>query len=184
MRHPGFPIRHHHHRRQQRGATLLVVVALLLGMGLMSLTAFFLSRGQYQLVGNIQHLQQAFIRAEATSAAAEQWLGVSTNSQSPGFAAYDTSLKGLYPAGQLAALGRDPASMTWNDSNSIASADGRYLIEQLSRGVKLPGASVQLGQRSSGSCKSVDLFRVVANSGSTRGSSRLIETMFATDGCY
>ncbi len=161
-----------------------MVVALLLGMGLMSVTAFFLSRGQYQLVGNIQHLQQAFSKAEATSATAEQWLGVAANAQSAGFATYDGSLKGLYPAGQLAALERNPATMIWNDSNSIVAPDGRYLVEQLSKSVKLPGASVQLGQRSTGSCKAVDLFRVVSNSESTRGASRMIETMFATDGCY
>lgn len=171
-------------RHQQRGATLLVVVALLLGLGLMSVTAFFLSRGQYQLVGNLQHLQQAFSRAEATSATAEQWLGVGTNAQAPGFATYDSALKGLYPAGQLAALARNPTSMTWSDSNSIATPDGRYLVEQLSKGVKLPDASVQIGQRSTGSCKTVDLFRVVSSSTSSVGSSRMIETMFATDGCY
>lgn len=170
--------------RRQRGASLLIIVALLLGMGLMSLTAFHLSRGQYQLAGNVQHLQQAFTLAEATSATAEQWLSVSTNSQSAGFASYDAALKGIYPVGGLAALGRDPATMTWSDSNSIATLDGRYVIEQLARGVRLPGASVQLGQRSGGSCKSVDLFRVVAVSNSTRGAMRTVETYFATDGCY
>ncbi len=171
-------------RGAQRGASLLVIVALLLGMGLMTLTGFYLSRGQYQLVGNIQHLQQAFTQAEATSAAAEQWLSVSTNAQSAGFETYNSGLKGIYPAGRLAALGRDPASMVWGDSNSIATPDGRYLAEQLARGVKLPGASVQLGQRSTGSCTAVDLFRVVSNSASIRGSSRMIETFYATDGCY
>lgn len=169
---------------RQRGASLLIVVALLLGMGLMTLTAFYLSRGQYQLVGNVQHLQQAFTRAEAASATAEQWLGDPANARSPAFATYDQQAKGLYPAGKLAALELDPATMTWNDSNSVATADGRYLIEQLARGVKLPGGSVQLGQRTTGSCKSVDLFRIVSSSASTRGASRLVETVHATDGCY
>ncbi len=171
-------------RRNQRGTSLLVIVALLLGMGLMSLTAFYLSRGQFQLVGNIQHLQQAFTQAEATAATAEQWLTVPANAQSPGFTTFDSGLKGVYPAGQLAALGRDPSTMTWNDSNSIATADGRYLAEQLARGVKLPGGSVQVGQRNSGSCTAVDLYRVVSTSASVRGASRMIETFFATDGCY
>lgn len=170
--------------RQQRGMSLLVVIALVLGMGLMTLTAFYLSRGQYQLVGNIQHLQQAFAKAEATSATAEQWLSVAANSQSQPFSIYDAGSKGLYPVGKLTALGRDPATMSWDDTNSIATADGRYLVEQLARGVRLPGSSVQLGQRATGSCKAVDLFRVVANSASTRGASRMVETMYATDGCY
>lgn len=170
--------------RRQRGASLLVVVTLLLGMALMALTAFQLSRGQYQLVGNVQHLQQAFVRAEAASATAEQWLASGTNARSPAFATLDRSAKGLYPAGSLAALQLNPATMTWDDSNSIATADGRYLVEQMARGVKLPGASVQLGQRSTGACKSVDLFRIVASSTATRGAARLIETVYATDGCY
>lgn len=167
----------------QRGISMLVVMALLLAIGLMALTGFHLSRGQFQLVGNIQHQELAFTQAEAASAVAEKWLNTGSNARSPAFTTYDAAQKGLYPAGKLAALGLDPATMTWGDGNSIASGGSRYLIEQIAKGVKLPGSGLQTGQRKSSSCHAVDLFRVVARSSSVRGSSRMVETFYVTDGC-
>lgn len=181
---PGLRRHPHSGGRRQRGATLLVVISLLLAIGLMSLTGFFLARGQYQLVGNLQFQEQAFNQAEAASAVAERWLSVSANSQSADFSTYNASAKGIYPIGKLSDLGLDPRTMTWTDTNSIQVGDGRYLVEQLSRSVKLPGGSLQVGQGATGACRSVDLFRVVSRSTSTRGSSRMVETFFATDGCY
>lgn len=167
----------------QRGASLFIVIVLLLTVGLMTLTAFYLSRGQYRLVGNLQHLEQAFNQTEAVVAAAEKWLEVPANSKAVGFTTYSSATPGLYPIGQLATLGRDPKAMTWGDSNSIASGDGRYLIEQLASNRRLPGGSLQVGQRSTGSCRSVNLYRVVARSSGRAGSARMIETLQATRAC-
>ena len=171
-------------RRTQRGASLLVVVVMLLAIGLMSLTAFHLARGQFQLVGNLQHQELAFQQAEAAGSTAEQWLGTSSNARLAAFTTYDSASPGLYPAGKLATLGLDVKTMNWSDSNSVADSHGRYFIEQIARASKQPGASMQMGQRASGACRSVDLFRVVARSSSTRGSSRMVETILAADGCY
>ena len=168
----------------QRGASLLVVVVMLLAIGLMSLTAFHLARGQYQLVGNLQHQELAFQQAEAAGSTAEQWLGTSSNARLAAFNTYDSASPGLYPAGKLATLGLDVKTMNWSDSNSVADSQGRYFIEQIARASKQPGASMQMAQRASGACRSVDLFRVVARSSSTRGSSRTVETILAADGCY
>ncbi len=167
----------------QRGATLLVLIYLLLAIGLMSMTGFFLARGQYQLIGNLQFQQQAFNQAETALAVAERWLSDRANSQSADFATYNGAARGQYPIDKLADLGLDPESMTWSDSNSIAVGEGRYLIEQLARAVRQPGVSLQVGQGATGACRSVDLFRVVARSSSTRGSSRMVESFFATNGC-
>lgn len=169
---------------RQRGATLVVVITLLLAVVVMSLTGFYLARTQYQLVGNLQYQEQAFNQAETASAMAEKWLGDPANAQSPHFTTYNAAAKGLYPAGKLAELALNPLTMAWDDSNSIAAGGGRYLVEQVARAVQLPGGSVQLGQAATGACRAVDLFRVVARSSSTRGSSRMVETFFAADGCY
>ena len=183
-RHPAHLIRLRLGRRpRQRGASLIVVLVLVLALGLMALTAFYLSRGQYQLAGNIQHQEQAFMHAETASAVAEQWISVSANAASTAFDTYDSTAKGLYPIGKLTALGLDPKSMTWGDSNSIVVGEGRYLIERLARAVKLPGSSLQGSQRATGACRAVDLYRIVARSSGTRGASRTVEVFYAAKGC-
>lgn len=169
---------------RQRGGTLIVVVALILGACLVSLTGLFLARGQGQLVGNIQHQEGAFNEAEASAVVAELWLATGSNARSAVFSTYDASAAGLYPTGKLRELGLDPATMTWGTSNSVSAGAGRYLVERIARAVKVPGASLQVGQRATGSCNQVDIFRVVAQSSSTRGATRMIETMAASNGCY
>jgi Tfp pilus assembly protein PilX len=171
--------------RAQRGASLIMISVMLLAIGLMSLSAFSLSRGQYQLVGNLQYQELAFQQAEAVAATAEQWLAAGSNAQSAGFGTYNgTATPGLYPEGKLAALGLDVKTMAWSNSNSVATNDGRYLIERLAHNSALPGASLQMGQVQTGACRAVDIFRIVSRSAAVRGSSRLIETFIATNGCY
>ena len=183
---PGEGLLHRHTgARRQRGATLVVVISLLLAVGLMSLTGLFLARNQYQLVSNLQFQDQAFNDAETAAAAAESWLldPGSVNDESPAFDIYNTTTPGLYPAGELGNLRRVPETMTWGASNSMAAGQGRYLIEQVDRSITLPGSSLQAVQASTGACNSADLFRIAANSSGTRGSSRMVETIFATNGC-
>ena len=180
------------HARRERGASLFIVVVLLLTVGLMTLTAFYLARGQYQLVGNVQNFEQAFNQSEAVTATAEAWLADPVNSKSTAFTSTSTTQAGLYRRGTLTA---DVKSMTWSSSNSIPmsmnwstttgvqSVSGRYLIESLATNVQLPGNSMQVSQRASGGCRSVNLFRVVSKSDGVRGASRMIETTYATDAC-
>jgi Tfp pilus assembly protein PilX len=169
-------------RQSQQGISLLVVMVMLLALGLMTLTAYYLSRNQYRLVSNIQHLEQAFNQTEAVVATAEDWLNTGTNSKSTAFDSYSTALPQLHPMGHLAASALDPQTMAWSDTNSLASGDGRYVVEQLARGRELPGNSLNLGQLNTG-CKKVDLFRITARSNSVRGASRTVESTYATDGC-
>jgi Tfp pilus assembly protein PilX len=168
----------------QRGGTLLVVMVMLLVASLLGLMGFRMARGQLDLAANLQFQEQAFGQAEATMAVAEGWMSAGTNARTAAFSTYDASSPGLYPAGKLLELGLDPATMTWTDSNSIAVSEGRYLIERIGRGISLPGASMQVGQASTGACRSVDLFRIVSQSASIRGASRTIETYRSTSGCY
>jgi hypothetical protein len=166
-------------RQSQQGISLLVIVVMLLALGLMTLTAYYLSRNQYRLVSNIQHLEQAFNQTEAVVATAEDWLNTGANRKSAAFDAYTTASPQLHPIGHLAASGIDSRTMTWDNTNSIAAGDGRYLIERIAMSRVLPGSSLQPG----GPCRKVDLFRVIARSNAVRGASRTIESTYATDGC-
>ena len=169
--------------RAQRGISLLVVTVLMLAIVLMTLTAFYVSKTQYKLVGNIQASELAFGQAESVSAAARAWVNVSANAKSDAFDTYNaTSTAHLYPMGKMAALGHLPGSMTWSDSNSIVNGNGRYMVELLGRNIKKPGESLNLGQIK-GCSKSVDLFRIVAKADAGQSGSRIIETIEATDGC-
>ncbi|MES2975804.1 MAG: hypothetical protein V4757_19460 [Pseudomonadota bacterium] len=170
-------------RRRQRGLSLLIVTLLIMAIALMTLSVFYMSRNQFQLAANIQQSELAFGQAESGIVTAEAWLGSGTNARQPGFDAWDKLTPHLYPIGRFAALGTRPQSMAWSDSNSLAvSSDTRYLIEQLARGARMTGESIAVSQSSS-SCKSVDLFRVVAQARAGNGGLRLIETMQATAGC-
>jgi Tfp pilus assembly protein PilX len=168
--------------RAQRGASLLIVLTLTAAIGLATLTGFYLSRNQFRLVGNIQHLEQAFNQAEAVVADAEDWLTTGNNSRAAGFGSRDTTQPALYPAGSLASNALDPRTMAWDDTQSTVSGDGRYLIERVAQGRSMPGNSVQVGQRNA-RCRAVDLFRVTGRSNSVRGASRTVESAFATEGC-
>lgn len=168
--------------RRQRGASLYVVLVMLATAGLMTLTAFYMGRNQYRLVGNIQHQEQAFNQAEAVVAQGENWLVTGSNAKSADFTTYNASAGGVYPIGKLAALGRDAKTMNWSASNSIASGDGRYLVTQIAKDLALSGNSLQIGQAAS-SCKAVNVFQVIGRSNPVRGASRTIETTYATPGC-
>ena len=168
--------------RAQRGISLLVVTVLMLAIVLMTLTAFYVSKTQYKLVGNIQASELAFGQAESVSAAARAWVNDAVNAKSAAFDTYATSTAHLYPMGKMAALGHLPGSMTWSNSNSTVSGNGRYLVELLGRNIKKPGDSIAIKQKAT-SCKSVDLFRVIAKADAGQSGSRIIETIEATDGC-
>jgi Tfp pilus assembly protein PilX len=166
--------------KRQRGISLVVVTILILAVVLMSLSAFNVSKTQYQLVGNIQASEQAFGAAEATTAGAENWLVA--NAKSAAFETYSEATPHLYPRGQLATSGHQVASMDWDNSNSSSFGSGRYLIELMARNVRLPGDSIATGQKST-ACKAVDLFRITAKAEAGRSGMRILETVNATTAC-
>jgi Tfp pilus assembly protein PilX len=158
-------------------------MTLLLGMGLMSTTGFLMARGQFQLVSNLQFQELSFNEAEGALAEAEDWLSQPGNAQNAAFTTHTNRKPGLYPLGKMAQLQLDVKTMNWTNSNSMTADTGRYVVEQIADSVRLPGSSLQMGQASTGACRAVDLFRVVARSAATRGASRMIETHFAADAC-
>lgn len=169
-------------RQGQRGASLLIVIVMVAAIGLTTLSAFYLSRNQYRLVSNIQHLDQAFNQTEAVVADGENWLDTGNNRSAAGFAARATTQPELYPIGYLATNRIDPKTLSWDDSNSAVSGNGRYLIERFAQARAMAGNSIQAGQRSS-ACRAIDLFHVIGRSNSVRGASRTVASTYATEGC-
>lgn len=172
---------------RQRGASLLVVIMLIAAMGLATLTTFHLSRNQYRLVGNIQHLEQAFGNAEGVIAGGENWLETGANHRAAGLNLGETTLTpGLFPIGHLDQNSIDPKTMTWSDTNSVSFGEGRYLIERIAQGLAAPGESMGSGEPDGGAkkaCRAVDVFRVIGRADARRGASRTIESTYATTGC-
>jgi Tfp pilus assembly protein PilX len=168
--------------RRQRGASLYVVIVMLATMGLMTLTAFYMSRNQYRLVGNIQYQEQAFNQTEAVVAQGENWLNVDSNAASVDFITYNADAQGLYPIGQIGTLGLNLKTMIWSNSNSIESGAGRYVVTQIARDMPLAGSTLVIGQALS-TCNSVNLFQVTGRSNPVHGASRTIETTYGTAGC-
>jgi Tfp pilus assembly protein PilX len=167
---------------QQRGAALLVILALVLTLGLMGLYMYSSSRTQYQLVGNVQYSEQAFNMVESSVATAENWLSAEDNSKDPAFESYSTTTPHLYPIDELATRSRVPKTMEWTNSNSLDTGSGNYLIEQLGRQVSLQGSSIQKGQQAA-ACRQVNVFRIHTQSASVKGTTRMVETLYAADGC-
>ena len=173
-------------RTRERGASLLVVIVMLAAMGLATLTTFQLSRNQYRLVGNIQHLEQAFGQAEGVIATGENWLETGKNHRASGLSDRDATQPELYPTGYLGTNGIDPKTLAWSNANSQSSGDGRYLIERVAEGLAAQGESMGRGEPSGGgkqACRAVDLFRVMSRADGWRGASRTIESTYATKGC-
>lgn len=165
---------------------MLIVIILLTAVGLATMTTFQLSRNQYRLVGNIQHLEQAFNQTESVLASAEDWLDTGDNRNATGLSSHSTAEPSLYPIGGLTAAALDPKTMQWGATNSAASGDGRYLIERMAQGITPIGESMSSGEpKDDGAqaCRKVDLFRVISKSDSTRAASRIIESNYATTGC-
>lgn len=167
-------------RHRQQGLSLLIVTLLMLALGLITVSSYFNSQTQFRLSRNIQASELAFSRAESAIAAAEAWLNAGTNSQSVAFDSY--SVNHLYPIGQFALSGLAPTTMNWSDLNSLSSGNARYLIEQLGRNIRQPGASLSINQAAT-SCQSVNLFRVLARGDDGAGASRIIEVTAAIKAC-
>ena len=169
--------------RAQRGASLFVVIAMIAALGMLMLTAYYAARNQFAIVGNLQYQEQAFAQAEAVVATGQNWLDVVVNARSDGFNTYNsTSTPGLYPIGGLAALGRDPRTMTWSNSNSVAATGGRYLIQRWASDQPMAGSSLQQQQAAS-VCRNVNIFQVIGRADPVQGSTRMIEAMYATLAC-
>ncbi len=171
--------------RPQRGVALFSTLVILVVVMFIGIAAVMSSRGQFGLSGNGQYKAMAFSAAESAVIAAEQWLSTPGNLDDPRF---QTRAKagGLYPAGYLASINRDPTTMVWNSATSEAgpSAEQRYMIELLAENQTLMSSGESIGSHASGIvCNTVNTYRIVARGESNRGSTEFIQSIYSVLNC-
>ena len=177
-------------RHRQTGSTLIVTMMMLILIMMLGVSAMVTSDTQFKLTGNLQFEDVALNRAESTVAVAESWLSASTNYLHAGFSNYDSATPYLHPIGHLASLtspNNSPLTMGWSDSNSLAVVSGddsqRYLIERVSKNVRLLGSGLSVGDRASTACNKVNTYLITARGISIRGATKYIQSYYSVLSC-
>lgn len=176
--------------RRQKGSTLIVTMMVLVLIMMLGVAAMVSSQTQFKLTGNLQFEDVAMGRAEATIALAESWLSTADNHLSTGFVTYSAASPHLHPIGHLAGLAapnNNPLNMVWSDANSLATTSGddsqRYIIERVSKDVRLLGSGLVQGDRANTACNRVNTYLVTARGTSTRGATKFIQSYYSVLSC-
>ena len=173
-------------RKRERGISLVTTLVMLLAVMVLGLSAITISKSQFMLAGNLQFQSGALNEAEAAATAAEQWLSSGTNYLNAGFTTYNTSAGYLYPIGYMTANSIDPMTMTWNTTNSVqvgSITTQRYLIEFIAKDKTLIPTGLAVGGRPSSGCNKTNVYRIIAQGGSARGSSRMVQSIYSVLSC-
>jgi len=155
-----------HHR--QSGAALalsLVAMAILTIIGIAAMNSTLL---QMLLAGNMQFQNRALVNSENTLLTAErvaQTLPLQTSYSTAG--EYNMAVDGE----------KDPLTMSWSGSDSVAASDAnnRYLLEHAGAQT-IAGNSVAWGPKSTG--VTVKMVRVTAHSEGTKGAVRMVQSIY------
>lgn len=163
----------------QRGSTLVISLIILIILMLLGVTAMVTSNTAFKLAGNLQFENNAMNSAEAVLSEVENWLEAGTIDYNhvDFFATppVTASTTGRYPRNS----GVDPMTMAWNDTNSAAAGQGRYIIELMSTNSVLIGSSVTVGGPLSYACNRVNTYRITARGTSARGAAKLVQSYFS-----
>ena len=173
-------------RKRERGISLVTTLVMLLAVMVLGLSAITISKSQFMLAGNLQFQSGALNEAEAATVAAEQWLSSGTNSLNAGFTTFNASAGYLYPIGYMTANSIDPLTMTWSTTNSIqvgSITTQRYLIEFIAKDKTLIPTGLAVGGRSSSGCNKTNVYRIISQGGSARGSSRMVQSIYSVLSC-
>lgn len=166
-------------RHIQRGSTLVISLIILIILMLLGVTAMVTSNTAFKLAGNLQFENNAMNSAEATLSQVENWLATgSIPSNHVDFLAtppVTASTTGRYPIRS----GVDPANMTWDDTNSAVTGQGRYIVELMSSNNVLIGSSVTIGGPLSYACNRVNTFRISARGASARGAAKIVQSYYS-----
>jgi len=171
-------------RMRQRGISLVTTLVMLVAVMVLGLSAILISKSDFLLSGNLQFQAAAMNQAESAAISGEQWLAAGTNYLNSGFTNYSAGTAHLYPIGYLAANNIDPVAMSWNNGNSVQAGDKqRYLIEFLARDKTLIPTSLNTGARAASGCSKVNVYRIIAQGGSGRGASKLVQSIYSRLSC-
>ncbi len=171
---------------RQRGISLVTTLVMLLAVTSLGISAMLVSKSEFMMSGNLQFQTASLNEAEASTTVAEQWLAAGTNYLSTGFTTYAVGTAYLYPINYMTANSIDALTMTWSDSNSLqvtGQTGQRYLIEQLAKDKTLIPSSLNVGGRAASGCTKVNIYRIIANGPSARGSSRFVQSIYSRLSC-
>lgn len=161
--------------RRQRGFSLAVGLILLLVMTLIGVTTTRTARTELLLANNAQNSAEAFAAAESSAVAGERDVFVNY-SGTPSFDFATNTADGYYSIGQVPDIDTD-----WSDLPHVidgAANEFEYVVEYLGPAVG-PGNSLGVGNGSGLQKRFV--FRITGRGESSRGSTRLVQTVFATN---
>lgn len=176
-----------HSPNRQRGISLVTTLIMLLAVTSLGISAMLVSKSEFMMSGNLQFQSAALNEAEASVANGEQWIAAGTNYLNAGFTTYSSgSTSYLFPIGYMTTNSIDPLTMTWNDTNSLlvsGTTGQRYLIEMLAKDKTLIPSSLNTGGRAAAGCNKVNIYRIIANGTSARGSSRMVQSIYSRLSC-
>jgi Tfp pilus assembly protein PilX len=172
---------------RQRGISLLTTLVMLLAVMSLGISAMLVSKSEFMMTGNLQFQTAALNEAEASVSVGEQWLATGTNYLSSGFTTYVSPATGYqYPINYMTTNAIDPLTMTWDDTNSVqvtSQSGQRYLMELLAKDKTLIPSSLNTGGRAASGCNKVNIFRILSQGTSARGSSRFVQSIYSKLSC-
>lgn len=159
---------------KNRGFSLVVGLILLLAMTLIGITATRVARTELLLANNAQNAVEAFAAAENSAIEGERDI-VTNYSGIPTFNFSSDNTDGYYSAGELPAITTDWSGLPHEDG--VPADDVEYVIEYLG---PAPGAGGSLALGIGSALQKRYIFTVTGRGASSRGSTRLVQTVFAT----
>jgi Tfp pilus assembly protein PilX len=174
---------------RQTGATLIFALLFLLVIMLTGIAVMNNSGTQFKLAANAQFESLALNKAEAAVATAEDWLSTDKNYSLGGFTTYSAALTPhLHPIGRvvnLSAPNNNYLTLDWT-SNALA-VDGdtsqRYMIELLSKNLRLQVSNQGSTGRATAGCNQVNIFRISARGESARNAVKVVQSIYSVKSC-
>lgn len=160
------------HRNQ--GFSLVVGLILLLAMTLIGVTASRVARTELLLANNAQNAAEAFAAAENSTLVGERDI-VTNYSGIPTFNFSADNTDGYYSAGEVGAINTDWSTLP--HETGAAAEDVEYVVEYLG---PAPGSGSSLALGVGTFTQKRYIFRVSGRGDSSKGSVRLVQTVFAT----
>ena len=159
---------------KNRGFSLVVGLILLLVMTLIGVTASRVARTELLLANNAQNASEAFAAAENSVLVGERDV-LANYSGIPTFNFSALNTDGYYSDGELGAMNTDWSAIP--HETGAALEDVEYVVEYLG---PAPGAGGSMAIGVGSAVQKRYIFRVSGRGDSSKGSVRLVQTVFAT----
>lgn len=159
---------------RSQGFSLVVGLVLLLVMTLIGVTATRVARTELLLANNAQNAAEAFSGAENSATAGERDVFVNFSGP-PTFDFSADNTDGYYTIGELPAIQTDWSALA--HETGLPADDVEYVVEYLG---PAPGSGGSLAVGVGSFTPKRYIFRISGRGESSKGSVRLVQTVFAT----